>query len=461
MNTAYDLPDNYYFGGGGDTSITLPALVLVLAAMISIIAAPRKFLMIPLLMAVLLPLGATVVILGLHFPALRLVLAAGWFRLVARRDIQVPRMNALDKVFLVWALFNSICFSILWGTVGAVTNRLGFLSTTLGTYFLVRFVICDKTDVIRVIRLLAITIAIIAPAMVTEHLTQRNAFSILGSPPLASIRDGAVRAEGPFSHPIIAGTIGAMLLPLFIGLWRQGKENRVISGVGVAASIAMAIASSSSTPLMTCAAGTFALLLWRFRTHLRVFRWGLALSILSLHLVMKAPVWMLISRTGGAMGGSGYHRAMLIDDFVRHFTEWCLVGTRTNALWGYDMWDVDNAFVANGVSGGLITFVAFIALMVRAYKQVGKSLKLTRAAHRDERLVWAIGASLFANTVGFFGIVYFDQSVLIWYSLLAIVSATAVFFVEAPPASLKSEVPEFESGDSGWWEAPASVLARH
>ena len=155
---------------------------------------------------------------------------------------------------------------------------------------------------------------------------------------------------------------------------------------------------------------------------------------------MKAPVWMLIARTGGAIGGSGYHRAMLIDNFIRHFGEWCLIGTRTNANWGFDMWDVDNAFVAAGVSGGVITFVAFIALFVCAYRQVGRSRLLARNSGKDQFLIWAMGASLFANTVGFFGIVYFDQSVLVWYSLLAMISATPAFV-----AICKETAPENEA----------------
>jgi hypothetical protein len=88
---------------------------------------------------------------------------------------------------------------------------------------------------------------------------------------------------------------------------------------------------------------------------------------------------------------------------------------------------VDNAFVGAGVSGGLFTFVAFIAIVVYAYKQIGKSRIRVAKSYADERLVWAIGASLFANTIGFFGIVYFDQSVVAWYALLATISATTCF----------------------------------
>jgi hypothetical protein len=182
---------------------------------------------------------------------------------------------------------------------------------------------------------------------------------------------------------------------------------------------------------MTFTGGVMALLLWPFRTRLRIIRWALVLALTNLHLAMKAPVWFLIARMGGSIGGSGYHRAMLIDSFIRHFGEWWLIGTQNNADWDYYMWDVDNAYVAAGIGGGLITFIAFIAILVYAYKRIGKSRRLMRKSRKDsdERLVWVIGASLFANTVGFFGIVYFDQSILIWYSLLAMVSATAMFVV--------------------------------
>jgi len=266
--------------------------------------------------------------------------------------------------------------------------------------------------------------------LLIEHFTQHNLFEMMGAPSLSAIREGAIRAQGPFRHPIIAGTLGAMLLPMFVGLWWQGKKHRTILAAGMAASIGMAVASASSTPLMTCAAGIGALLLWPYRSRLRILRWGAALGIVGLHLVMKAPVWMLIARAGGTLGGSGYHRAMLIDNFIRHFGEWWLIGTRNNANWGYDMWDVDNAFVAAGVGGGLIAFLAFIAVFVYAYKQVGKSRRLLRSSRKDDRLIWALGASLFANTVGFFGIIYFDQSILVWYSLLAMISATPAFLTD-------------------------------
>jgi len=442
MNTRYDMPENYYFGGGGDTFITPLSLAGLLLAIFLVLWLPRRYVLVPVLAAgILLPFGITIVVAGLHFQALRLLLAAAWLRFAARRDLKFPRLNSVDKLFLLWAFSNAITFSILWGTLGALTNRLGFLWSTLGSYFLLRLLIRDKADMVLSIKVLAVLMVVIGSAMGFEHITRHNLFSILGAPPLANVRDGAIRATGPFAHAIIAGTIGAMLMPIFVGLWWQEKRNRLLMGLGIVAATMMAIASASSTPIMAYGAGVLALLLWPMRQHLRIFRWVALIAIISLHLLMKAPVWFLISRAGGGLGGSGYHRAMLIDNFVRHFGQWWLVGTQNNAGWGFDMWDVDNAYAAAGIGGGLITFVMFLAVLVYAFKRIGKSRRLAQKSRQSERLVWAIGASLFANAVGFFGIVYFDQSVLAWYCVLAMVSATATFLVDSkkPPTELRDD----------------------
>ena len=40
--------------------------------------------------------------------------------------------------------------------------------------------------------------------------------------------------------------------------------------------------------------------------------------------------------------------------------------------------------------------------------------------------MWALGSALFAHVVSFFGISYFDQTIVAWYALLAMISAAAV-----------------------------------
>ena len=127
----------------------------------------------------------------------------------------------------------------------------------------------------------------------------------------------------------------------------------------VAATV-MTMASNSSTPLLAYLSGVFGLCMWPLRDAMRLIRWGIVLSLVFLHMIMKAPVWHLISRIDIAGGSSSYHRYALVDNCIRHFGDWWLLGVKYNGQWGWDMWDTANQYVALAQSSGLFPFVLFI-----------------------------------------------------------------------------------------------------
>ena len=89
------------------------------------------------------------------------------------------------------------------------------------------------------------------------------------------------------------------------------------------------------------------------------------------------------------------------------------------------MWDTANQYVANAISGGLLALILFIAVIVYGFKYVGRA----RQAAPDKRqalFLWALGAALFAHTISFIGITLWDQSIVEWYALLALIGAVAV-----------------------------------
>jgi len=432
------LGDNFYFGGGSSTNITPLGIWILILACLLILLLKRRWMFAPFIVAdLLMPIGQVIVVLGAHLSIWRLLIFVAWIRvawiaLITKKDPFPGPMNLLDKVFTSWAICNAIVYTILWSDFGAFFNRLGFLYTSVGTYFLLRYLIRDREDIIRVIRVLALVGVPIAAAMAIEHSTGRNLFAILGGvDEFSNIRDGKVRAQGPFLHAIVAGTFGAVQLPLFVSLWLEGKGNRLRAGLGIVASTVMAITSASSTPLLAYAAAVIALCFWPLRRSLRVVRWVAVFLLVTVQLTMKAPIWFLMNRIGGIMGGTGWHRAELVDQFVRRFFEWFLIGTRNNANWGLDMWDSINAYVRAGVEGGLLTLVLFLAILIVSFKRIGRARKLSESQRSTERLLWATGATLFSNTVAFFGIIYFDQSAIVWYVTLVMISAmTAVVLVE-------------------------------
>ena len=135
---------------------------------------------------------------------------------------------------------------------------------------------------------------------------------------------------------------------------------------------------------------------------------------------MKAPVWALIARIDLTGSSSGYHRYQLVDQFIRRFSEWWFVGTRSTMDWGWDMWDTINSYVTAGTKGGFVTFCAFVAVLAVAFQQLGLRRRVDPGHARQ---YWILGSMLFAQSVAFFGIEYFDQSQFVWYALLAMVSA--------------------------------------
>jgi hypothetical protein len=72
------MPDNLYFGGGGDTFFTPTAIAILVTAIVLIVIIPRRYAIVPLLMAgLLLPMEINLFVWGLHFGAYRLLLLAG------------------------------------------------------------------------------------------------------------------------------------------------------------------------------------------------------------------------------------------------------------------------------------------------------------------------------------------------------------------------------------------------
>jgi hypothetical protein len=141
---------------------------------------------------------------------------------------------------------------------------------------------------------------------------------------------------------------------------------------------------------------------------------------------MKAPVWHLIARIDLVGGSTGWHRYQLIDRSIKRFGEWWLLGTDSTAHWGHITTDITNQYVLEGVSGGIVTLVLFVAMIVFAYKGVGTLCRIYRRSHPRLILSWAFGVSLLAHTMMFMAVSYFGQIIVVWYLLLAMIASMAV-----------------------------------
>jgi hypothetical protein len=451
-------PDNLRFGGGLAHTVFNPAvLVFVLIAGALICFAPRsKAIVAFLVTSILIPTDQVLVFGALHFPVLRILIIFGfcrllWAKLSAKSEVFSGGMNRLDWAMIFLAVFTAVNGMLLWRQSAAVIFQLGNLYTAFGLYFLLRFLIRDEEDIQRAIRTLAYAAVVVAGIMVFEQATGRNPlYALLGgaqSTTFATLseRDDRFRATGCFAHPILAGTFGAILLPLFVGLAWKYKKDRRIATMGIVAATIIPIAANSSTSLLGFAGGVFALACWPLRKVMRQLRWAIVIVLVSLHLYMKSPVWHLISDIDLAGGSSSYHRYQLLNQCIIHFWDWLLIGTKDYGNWGWDMFDLSNQYVAVADPSGLLPLVFFLTVIVLGFKYLGKARKAVEGQTRDEFFVWAIGCALFANVVAFFGISYFDQTIVAWYALLAIICCVtlAARSTEKERLSVSAAMPDY------------------
>lgn len=419
------------FGAGSSQTILHPlVLVAMVIVILVLLVAPRRQAIIAFLCgAMLIPLGQEILVGGVHVFVYRFIVVAGLLRMV--RFKQTPlfagKWNSVDTAFSVAVVSHAIAFTLLYKDSGAVVNQLGFIWDYLGGYIVLRYAIGNKEEVVTAVRCLAALVIIFAACMIREQFTDENIFGLLGGVRLVcEIRNGHVRSEAVFQHAILAGSFGATVLPLFVILWKYARS-KALAVIAVLSSTVMVLTTTCSTPLIAYGGGIFGIMMWPARRFMRMVRWGLVIGLLTLHLVMHAPVWYLIAHVGVVQGSSTDHRAELIDTLINHVSEWWLIGTANNGSWGYEMLDTSNQYVEWGVTGGLFSLICFIATISRAFGRVGKARKSVEGSDpRSEWLLWLLGSALFANVVAYFGISYFDQTKVGWFALLAMVSAATV-----------------------------------
>ncbi len=405
-------------------------MVALLLAIVLMLWLPRKYVVIPLLMAAfLVPRGQEIYLAGLHWYVLRILVLTGFVRLAKAKFQLAGGLHNVDKIFILWASYRTSAI-VLTNWPNGVAEQAAFLIQAMGGYFLLRYLIQDEEDIARAAKALAVTAMILGACMLIEHTRSVNVFGYLrGAPLVPEVRNGQTRAQATFGHSILAGCFGATLLPLFFWLWKSGKA-KALAAVGMSGSTLMMLMSNSSTPVLAYVAGVGALLLWAIRRSMRAVRWGLVIALVSLALVMKAPVWFIVAHINVIGGSGGYDRANLIDVCIRHFKDWWLIGTNQNGSWGWDMWDQSNQFVAEGETGGLVTLVCFITMISRSFGKLGTMRK--RVERKEQWLFWSLGAVMLAHIFAYFGVAYWDQTQIWWFAFLAMISAATVATQKAP-----------------------------
>lgn len=406
------------------------ATVFLLIAGLAVLVLPRRWAPLPLLVgSIYMPGGEEIQIGPFHFPVIRILILIGFVRILFRRERVAGRLVAIDALMLAWAAW-AIASSAFHGHPReTLVFRLGLVYNALGIYTLIRTFCWSVDDIVNLIKITCFVLVPIALEMVNEQLTGRNFFSLFGGVSEdVSNRNDRFRAQGPFAHSILAGTMGAVCFPLAIGIWHK---HRTAAKTGVAACLAIVYSSASSGPLMSLIFSIGALLMWRYRHMMSLVRKGAVIAYILLDLVMKSPAYFLIARIDLAGGSTGWHRAELIHSSIKHLNEWWFAGTDftrhwmpTGVSWNPDHTDITNHYIQMGVWGGLPMMILFFSILWKAFSSVGGLLNYRSLDPIVDRfMIWALGASLFAHAASFISVSYFDQSFVFLYLDLGIIGS--------------------------------------
>ena len=393
-------------------------------------------------------MGQGIVLGGLSLPIYRMLLFVGLLRLFVKGERIHDFVNTVDKLMfaLMGTLFLASFFHDSSLGSGGPVYACGFIFNIVSVYFLIRAWCRDLPEVAGVIALIAFLLAPIALEMLMERVIKINQFAVFGGiPKQVMFREGSYRAQGPFRHPILAGTVGAVCFPLFAGIW---KRNWLAAMVGIASALCMIMTSASSGPIMTVMAGVFALMMWRFRHFTRHARWAAVVAYFAMQLKMGRPGYFVISRINLTGGSTGYFRALLIDSAFKHINEWWLFGTDVTRHWmatgvSFSPYhtDITNYYLAFGVEGGLPAMFSMIVILLVCFRWVGVICRIEiHADASDAFMVWCLGAGLFAHAVTSVSVSYFDQSLVFFWMNIAIISSMH--------AAIKSKN-DLENADNG------------
>ena len=388
----------------GQTTLHPLGLVAILVLCGWLLVCKRSKAVYPFVVATcFLPGAQRLVIAGADFSMLRILILAGMLRVFMKGELGGFKWRKLDTLVTSWCLVSAVSFIMLWADASKLIFRVGQLYDILGMYIFFRVVVRTWGDVEGVVRFTVTLMPILLFLFMVEKNTAKNPFHFLGAQEWATIREGQVRCQGAFPHAILAGTYFAGLMPLVMARYYR-KKGKLDAAIGCALIIGLAYFCRSSTPLVGVAASGVGMLAWQYRRSMGTFRMGTVVALFCLHMVMKAPVWHLIARISFSQGSTSHHRFLLIDNSIRYFFDWFLIGVKDTAYWGHAQGDLTNQFVREGARGGFLALILFVWVLVEGFSLAGRLWRTAEKNKAKRHLAWALGVSLFANALMFISI---------------------------------------------------------
>ena len=395
----------------GGATIIHPVGIAVLALCCYFIFFHRKSIVIPALLIFIfaVPNAQRIQIISLDFSFLRIVILAALARAALGGEFRALQTNKADKLVIWWALWSVITYGFLNGSLSASVARVGFMVDAVGAYFVGRIYVKSWSDMKQIAIFLGYASIPIVIFFLVERSSGRNIFSVFGGIPEYTLeREGKLRCQGPFSHPIMAGLFWASILPWLAVVWIRREMSKPLLTFMFASMIVIILTTASSTPVMAVLLFAVGLIFFPYRGALPLLRWLALFGLVAAQVIMEKGAAHLLARVNIFSGSTGWHRYHLIDEAINHLGEWFLVGTLSTRHWGWGLEDVTNQYILEGVRGGVLGMMLFIAFLVALFQLVGRAI-LVSDSDQDRWIYWCAGVGLFAHMFSFLGASYFGQ----------------------------------------------------
>lgn len=348
----------------------------------------------------------------------------GWLRILVRSEYAGFKFLKQDWFFVMYMLVRVVVYSTQPGTSLVL---VGTAFDELGVYFFFRLIIRELQVIQRVPSLLFALGVITLVFFIIEKKTGFNPFSLLGGVPTHTMmREGLLRVQGAFSHPILAGTFWALLSPFMIRYrFTKNEYTKKYGTWGTMLFIGLIFLTASSTPYMVFASGAAGIFFYQYRYHGKKIRNLIVLVYVGLAIVMSGPPYSLIAKVDITGGSTGWHRFAIIDNAIKHFSEWALrgMGSVSTETWGWGLWDITNQFVLVGVQGGAISLFFYCLAVLEGFKNLHLAIKKSENNTEAQKDIWTIWTNLFMHCIAMMVISYFGQLQLIFLFTLALCAA--------------------------------------
>ena len=410
-------------------AITL--LIAVAASILVLVLRPARAFGVYLAVLFWYPTYLVVQVGPLDISAVRIVVTVLLLRCLLNPEMKRNfKWSRLDS----WVTFGAIVGIIMplfsSSVMKMLEYRCGHLLDTYFAYMAARHCLVNHRSIVTAIKWVALASILIALIGVVECLTGWQSFNILQVycpwqnviEPQLNPRSGLYRARGPFTQSIVFGASLAIILPLVYclryeaGHWRKSTYLLLfLTTMGVLSSMA----SGPVTMLMVIA---LCLTLEYFKYMVKPLLVFIAFSCVAVEIISNRPFYHVIVSYANPLGGSGWHRAKIIDLAIERFGEWWLVGYGgRDPGWGPSLgaiWtDITNHYVVAGVENGLLGIVALCGMLVTSLYMM---IRLYRST-QDPALrswYWALGSAIVTLAIGFNAILFSGQAGTLFFCIL-------------------------------------------